>query len=94
MLDLQEGYRRVRLSTGTHDLAAATRPEQAVIDALRDDPDAPGKALRALVRGTARTMASAKARALPPPGTLREAMDDALRDRRGSARLRSLDALR
>lgn len=46
MLDVQEGYRRVRLSTGTRDRVAAERKEQAVLDALRDDPEIADDALR------------------------------------------------
>ena len=52
MLDVQEGYRRVRLSTGTRDRVAAERKEQAVLDALRDDPEIAEDALRELMADT------------------------------------------
>lgn len=94
MIDVQEGYRRVRISTGTRDLATATRREQAVLDALRADIEVPEEVLRELVRGKARTLTAAQAKAKASKRTLREAMDDALADRNGWARLRSLDTLR
>lgn len=37
MIDLQEGLRRVRLSSGTRDKNLAARREQAVLDALHED---------------------------------------------------------
>lgn len=80
MIDVQDGYRRVRLSSGTRDLASAQRKEQAVLDALRADPDIPEDALRALVRGKTRAGQLAVAKAQVRTRTLRAAMDEALAD--------------
>lgn len=81
LIDVQEGYRRVRLSTGTRDKTLALRKEQQVIDALREDINVSDEALRELVRGEARTLAAAQAKAKATGLTLRAAFDDALADR-------------
>jgi len=51
MIDVQEGNRRERISTGTRDKALAQRKEQAVVDALRADLTIPKADLVSLVRG-------------------------------------------
>lgn len=88
MIDVQEGSRRVRLSTGTRDKHLALRKEQAVIDALRADPAISDADLRALVRGAQLAARAALARAKTGP-TLKEACDAALADRNGWGRLTS-----
>lgn len=94
MLDVQEGYRRVRLSTGTRDRVAAERKEQAVLDALRDDPEISEDALRELIRGKSRSVQMAVAKAKVRQRTLKDAMDDALDDRNFWGKLRSIDTVR
>lgn len=59
-IDLQFDGRRVRLSTKTRDRERAERLEQAVFDALRDEPEVSMSALQGLLRG--RPIASAEAR--------------------------------
>jgi len=82
--------RRLRFSTGTRDKALAARREQAVVDAVRADPDASDDLLRALARGS--TEDAAKARAAAAEGwTIKQAADSCLSDPQGWARLRSID---
>lgn len=59
-IDLQFDGRRVRLSTKTRDRERAERLEQAVFDALRDEPEVSMSALQGLLRG--RPIASAEGR--------------------------------
>lgn len=94
MLDVQEGYRRVRLSTGTRDLTAAQRKEQAVLDALRSDPSIPEDALRELIRGKARSAQIAVAKAKARARTLEVAMSEALDDPIFWGGKRSIDTIR
>ncbi len=94
MLDVQEGYRRVRLSTGTRDRVAAERKEQAVLDALRDDPDVSEDVLRELIRGKSRSAQMAVAKAKARQRTLKDAMDDALDDRNFWGKLKSIETVR
>ncbi|WP_445392402.1 tyrosine-type recombinase/integrase [Stenotrophomonas pavanii] len=94
MLDVQEGYRRVRLSTGTRDRVAAERKEQAVLDALREDAEISEDALRELIRGKSRSSQMAVAKAKARQRTLKEAMDEALADRNFWAKLKSLETVR
>lgn len=94
MLDVQEGYRRVRLSTGTRDRVAAERKEQAVLDALRDDPDVSEDVLRELIRGKSRSAQMAVAKAKARQRTLKDAMDDALEDRNFWGKLKSIETVR
>ncbi len=80
MIDVQEGLRRVRLSSGTRNKALAEQKEQAVLDALRHDIEIPHEELQALVRGNVRAAQLSIQR--PPKGmTLKDACDDALSDR-------------
>lgn len=80
MIDVQEGNRRVRLSSGTRNRALAEQKEQAVLDALRADIEIPQEDLHLLVRGNVRAAQLSVAR--PPKGmTLKEACDAALSDR-------------
>jgi|GEM_PF-653612 len=87
MIDVQEGNRRVRLSSGTRNKALAEQKEQAVLDALRADIEIPHADLQALVRGNVRAAQASISR--PPKGmTLKEACDDALCDRQPWGRSR------
>lgn len=54
MIDVQEGRRRERISSGTRNRALAEKKEQAVLDALRRDIAIPKAELIALVRGDTR----------------------------------------
>ncbi|MBS7458849.1 tyrosine-type recombinase/integrase [Coralloluteibacterium stylophorae] len=54
MIDVQEGGRRVRVSSGTRQKDAALKKEQAVLDALREHPDITQAELLEVVRGRAR----------------------------------------
>lgn len=94
MIDVQDGYRRVRLSTGTRDRVAAERKEQAVIDALRDDPEISEDALRELIRGKTRSAQLAVVKAKARARTLQAAMDEALDDPNHWGGKRSLDTIR
>lgn len=79
MIDVQEGKRRERISSGTRNLALAQRKEQMVLDALRNDINVPREYLVALVRGDARAAQASLYRG-PAPRTLKEACDAALND--------------
>lgn len=94
MLDVQDGYRRVRLSTGTRDRVAAERKEQSVLDALRDDPEIPEDALRELIRGKTRSAQLAVAKANARARTLKAAMDEALADPNHWGGKRSLETIK
>lgn len=78
MLDVQVSTRRERLSTGTrnHDLAA--RREQAVVDAMKDDPEVSREALLILARGE--RIGSKIAKRELGNLTLEEAFNRALKD--------------
>ncbi len=93
MIDVQEGQRRVRLSSGTRNRSLAEQKEQAVLDALRADLEVSDDVLRALIRGQARaalltTTARQKSR------TWKDAFTDALADRNGWGSLTSVSSLR
>jgi len=80
MIDVQVGLRRPRLSSGTRDRNLAERKEQAVIDALRDDPEITDLELRHLIRGE--RLATIQARRHERKAwTLKEACDACLKDR-------------
>lgn len=81
MLDLQHTGRRVRFSTGTRDKALAERREQAVLDALREAPDASDDHLRAVARGAALATVQAASRAAAG-WTFKQACDECLGDRK------------
>lgn len=81
MIDVQEGKRRARLSSGTRDRALAERREQAVLDALREDLTIPHEQLQAIVRGAPRASQAALVRTSGAM-TLKEACDQALKDRK------------
>lgn len=53
IVDIQEKLRRERLSTGTRDKELALRREQAVLDALREDPNISKDELKEIARGAA-----------------------------------------
>lgn len=80
MIDVSEGNRRVRLSSGTREKDKATAKEQAIVDALRDDPQVHDDVLRAIVRGELRAARMAASRAAGM--TLTEAFAKALKDPR------------
>ncbi len=66
MIDVQEGKRRERISSGTRNKALAAKKEQMVVDALRADLSVPKELLVALVRGEARASQIASRRASGP----------------------------
>lgn len=66
MIDVQEGRRRERLSSGTRNRALAEKKEQLVVDALRRDLSIPKSELVALVRGEARAASINAQRASGP----------------------------
>lgn len=80
LIDLQVRGRRVRISSGSMDRAAAQAKEQLLLDELRADPSIPHGHLVELVRGGSRT----PSRTVHPSGaailTLKEACDQALDD--------------
>ncbi len=65
MIDVQEGGRRVRISSGTRSLDLAERKQASVVAALRHDPEISKADLLALVRGELK--ASAIMRREPAP---------------------------
>lgn len=80
MIDVSEGNRRVRLSAGTKDKDRALAKEQAILEALQNDPGVSDDVLRAIVRGELRAARMAASRAAGT--TLTEAFDRALKDPR------------
>jgi integrase len=86
MIDLQEGNRRVRLSTGVGDRLHARAKEQLVLDAMRADRDIAQADLVEIVRGTRQLPQSDTSARTPFPSvatapmTLKQACDQALRD--------------
>ena len=80
MIDVSEGSRRVRLSAGTRDKDRALLKEQAILDALQNDPGVSDDVLRAIVRGELRAARMAASRAAGT--TLTEAFGRALKDPR------------
>lgn len=93
MIDVQEGQRRVRLSTGTRNRSLAEQKEQAVLDALRADIEVSEDTLRALIRGEARAAMLAPT-ARQKSRTWKDAYGDALADRNGWGSLSSVASLR
>lgn len=91
MIDVQEAGRRERLSTGTRDRALAERREQAVLDALRDDPSVPRDDLLQLARGESRAALLAAQRARRTM-TFKDACDSCLSDPKGWGRAESRDS--
>ncbi|MGB8706030.1 MAG: site-specific integrase [Gillisia sp.] len=78
VIDIQEGGRRVRLSTGTKDREAASRKEQLVLDMLRADETVTDDTLREAIRGKLR---AAKIGIRHASGmTLKQAGEKAFRD--------------
>lgn len=76
-IDVQDGYRRVRLSSGTRDKKLALRKEQQVVDALRENPNVTDAELRELIRGRARSLRIAARQVRASSGrTLKSALID------------------
>ncbi|WP_369933945.1 tyrosine-type recombinase/integrase [Xanthomonas tesorieronis] len=80
LIDVQVGLRRPRISAGTRDRVLAERREQAVLDALRDDPNVTKLELKRIVRGE-RLAAIQERRNEARAWTLKEACDTCIRDR-------------
>ena len=80
MIDVQEGLRRVRISSGTRNRELAERKEQQVLDAVRENPSITQAELQAIIRGAMRASQASLAR-VGPGLTLKEACDEALNDR-------------
>lgn len=78
-IDVQEGSRRIRISTGTLDPTLARTKEQAVLDALRNNYEITRADLVALVRVSNRRAHSASPKELHGM-TLKEACNAALSD--------------
>ncbi|MDO4708229.1 MAG: site-specific integrase [Pseudomonadota bacterium] len=97
-IDVQDGRRRIRVSSGTRNKALALRRQQDVLDALRDNPEVTLGELQVRIRGQYRGQAASLTRHCPGSMTLRQACNVALDDpmpwgksRQGWAKARSRD---
>lgn len=99
MIDVQVEGRRVRISSGTRDKRAAEQKEQAVVDAVRRDPEVTRGELLVMLRGQKRGHALAGTRRTGG-WTFKDACDACLRNgdkwlgRTGWARLSSQETLK